>query len=476
MTKRAKQRRPDGTTTDLEITRIMVRDFKSLVGEQSIEIRPLTILAGANSAGKSSIMQPLLMMKQTLEAGYDPGAFKLDGPNVKFTGSQPLFSKIGRHRAHESFSTGFEVDGIAWFQSKFERKNGVGLDVVETAYHLNAPIGKSETNDWVVRMNETLSLQDARIPNEIRQFIEKLATIENSELKAIFGGNVTFNSIKDRFFLTYAVSNNSDDKFVAELSTAVNSLITTIHVLYNEGYKRALLNMFHLPGLRGNPARTYPVSGTGPMYPGTFENYAASVLYNMQMTSNNDSLNSIFSDLIALGLTWTIIAKSLSETEFELKIGRLPKKTKGGDDDLVNIADVGLGVSQVLAIVVALHAAKPGQLVYIEQPEIHLHPRAQTAMAGILAKAALRGVQTVVETHSELLILGIRTLVAEDQLSPGIVKFHWFERDRTGVTKITPADLDENGGTTAWPEDFAEVQLQAQARYLDAAGTRSKGR
>ena len=53
------------------ITRITVKGFKSIADECSIEIRPLTILAGANSSGKSSIMQPILMMKQTLEAPYD---------------------------------------------------------------------------------------------------------------------------------------------------------------------------------------------------------------------------------------------------------------------------------------------------------------------------------------------------------------------------------------------------------------------
>src|SRR2546429_8436596 len=67
------------------ITRITVGGFKSISQEQSIEIRPLTILAGANSSGKSSIMQPLLLLKQTLEAPYDPGALLLNGPNVKFT-------------------------------------------------------------------------------------------------------------------------------------------------------------------------------------------------------------------------------------------------------------------------------------------------------------------------------------------------------------------------------------------------------
>ena len=56
-------------------------------------MRPLTILAGANNSGKSSIMQPLLMMKQTLEATYDPGPLKLDGPNAHFTSAEQFLSQ-----------------------------------------------------------------------------------------------------------------------------------------------------------------------------------------------------------------------------------------------------------------------------------------------------------------------------------------------------------------------------------------------
>src|SRR5947209_10035977 len=82
------QQKTDSNTqleADLEpITRIDVRGFKSINQEQSIDIRPLTLLAGANSSGKSSMMQPLLLLKQTLEAGYDPGPLLLDGPNLRF--------------------------------------------------------------------------------------------------------------------------------------------------------------------------------------------------------------------------------------------------------------------------------------------------------------------------------------------------------------------------------------------------------
>ena len=87
------------------ITKIAVSGFKSLVKECVIDIHPLTILAGANSSGKSSIMQPLLMLKQTLEAPYDPGPLLIDGPNVQFTETtQFLSALVNRQRKSRSFS------------------------------------------------------------------------------------------------------------------------------------------------------------------------------------------------------------------------------------------------------------------------------------------------------------------------------------------------------------------------------------
>ena len=130
---------------------------------------------------------------------------------------------------------------------------------------------------------------------------------------------------------------------------------------------------------------------------------------------------------------------------------------------MVSIADVGLGVSHTLPVLVALQVADEGRLVYIEQPEIHLHPRAQVKLADILANAAKRGVRVVAETHSTLLLTAIQTLVAKGELKPELVKLHWFQRDpKTGVTEVTSTDLDENGAfvQSDWPEDFDDVILK----------------
>jgi predicted ATPase len=206
-------------------------------------------------------------------------------------------------------------------------------------------------------------------------------------------------------------------------------------------------------------------------YPGTFETYTAGVISAWQNRKQTDRLRRLRADLEELGLTWKVEAKQLDDTQVELMVGRLPRAQRGGAQDLVNIADVGFGVSQTLPVIVALLAAEPAQLVYLEQPEIHLHPRAQVTFANLLARAVDRGVRVVVETHSALLVRAVQTLVAKQQLRSEDVILHWFSRDpRTGDTDITTGELDAAGAFGDWPEDFDEVYLNSEASYLDAAG------
>ena len=242
-----------------------------------------------------------------------------------------------------------------------------------------------------------------------------------------------------------------------------------------ESFALHIRTIIHVPGLRGNPERTYPVTAVGGLFPGTFDPYVASVVHHWQVTHDH-RLADLEAALQTLGLTRKVDAKYINDAQVELRVSQLPHSARGRIGDMVSIADVGFGVSQALPVLVALLAATPGQLVYLEQPELHLHPRAQSAMAQILADAANRGVCVVAETHSELLLLTLQSLVAEGYLAPEKVKLHWFTRRHDGVTQVKSADLDETGAFGDWPEDFAEVILTAESRYLDAVELRRQGR
>jgi predicted ATPase len=432
------------------ITRVTVAGYKSLSQEQGIEIRPLTILAGANSSGKSSLMQPLLLMKQTLEASYDPGPLLLNGPNVKFTSVDQLLSVTAKGEKASVFSVSIETAKGDGCRLEFKRHRERGLDIVKQLAVDSA--GKTselrpEMADQEIR---------AQLPEELRDLAQHLPSVASQQIKG-----AAFRVDRNKCFLVVQLAGPDRE---AILAFGPGIAIQTI-----EPYVRGLI---HLPGLRGNPARTYPVTAVGDEFPGTFEAYVASILIEWQR-NDKAKLELLSRDLETLGLTWKVAVTSINDTQVEMQVGRLPHAARGGAWDLVNLADVGFGVSQTLPVLVALRASRRGQMVYLEQPEIHLHPRAQTALADVIAEAAKTGSRIVVETHSNLLLLGLQTAVREGRLSPESVKLHWFKRGPDGSTEIKSADLDREGRFGDWPVDFAEVTLDAEGRYLDANLTKS---
>ena len=436
------------------IIKIAVKGFKSIAEECEIDLRPLTILAGANSSGKSSIMQPLLMLKQTLEAPYDPGPLLIDGPNVRFTLGDQFLSKSA------------DGKGTDRFQIQIESLHSNYSNTVTTIFR------KGLTEIEIVEMTtEIKSLENPSSPMHFTLYPEMLS----EEFKSLTAQNLISTHPEVSTEALEELKSLIGQKFMPKDSDIVKRSRCFLQFETQEKdtnfdftlpLKFNVVNSIHLPGLRGNPERIYKLTSTGPRYPGTFENYAASIIHKWQETKDKH-LQTLDNALHTLRLTGKVGTQKVSDVGIEIKVGRsLHEGTE--NTDMVNIADVGFGVSQVLPILVALTAAEPGQLVYLEQPELHLHPRAQVALARVLADAAKRGVRVVAETHSSLLLLGVQTLVAEGDISPELVKLHWFTRQEDGVTEVNSVDLDEAGTYGDWPVDFDDVSLNAQSRFLDA--------
>ena len=325
------------------ITKIAVKGFKSIAEERTIDIRPLTILAGANSSGKSSIMQPLLMLKQTLEAPYDPGPLLLDGPNVQFTEASQFLSTLPSKNGIDSFQVRFETHKSNVFNAVriTFRKGKNGIEIVEMTKENSGP-------DQTLSA-KPLTLYPEMLPEEIKSLGNQDPAFKNFDIVK-----------RSRCFL-YLGSQYSSRFY---------------EVTY--GFGAYIFNTIHLPGLRGNSERIYRLSSTGPQYPGTFEHYAAGLIHEWQETKD-ERLKTLGGALHTLGLTGKVGTQKVGDVGTEIKVGLLPH-VSDDETDMVSIADVGIGVSQVLPVLVAVTAAEPGRLVYIEQPELHLHPRAQVAL------------------------------------------------------------------------------------------------
>ncbi|MBI3412061.1 MAG: ATP-binding protein [Verrucomicrobia bacterium] len=438
----------------LLLTGVQVAGFKSLAHRQAelIEFRPLTLLAGANSSGKSSLMQAVLLLKQTLEAGFDPGALLLDGSNVRFSSTDQMFTHLGKKKHSDSFEVELHFGDSGYVCWEFCPHESKVVEVKRAVY------GKGSEK---MELTPQMTSEDIiKLTPGGRGFI----AFPEGEKQPEFEYTIS----KRRFFLGISFRPKGEEGFAGPILP---------HPAADQA-ERFLRRLIHLPGLRGNPERDYRMTAVGKFFPGTFETYTAAVIASWKASNATEKIESLNEDLLALGLTWKASANRINDTQVELVVGRLPECAHGGAHDLVNIADVGFGVSQTLPVIVALHVAEPGQCVYLEQPEIHLHPRAQVAMAGVLARAVKRGIQVIVETHSSLLLLALQALVAEGkELESQNVKLHWFDRDKKeGATFIRSGQLDEAGAYGDWPQNFGAVEMDLESRYLDAVDARQRAK
>lgn len=437
----------------MAINRLVVSGFKCIRDRLDLDLRGLTLLAGANSSGKSSALQPLLLLKQTYEAGYDPGPLLISGPNVAFSSARQLFWKALAGDEADRFVAGMHVQtgsATAGVEVTFatDEDGTLPLRIDQCSW-----ITEEDRYDLPAHVRE-LDLQGL-VPQVVADTLRRF--FDYVEPNGWEAGTRRARSV---------LKVELNPKRGRETLLSLNVLPSLVFPL--SSIEPCITKVIHVPALRGTPRRTYPVSAVSDAFPGLFQDYAASVIARWQ-SEDKPKIAQLGEDLHELGLTWKVRARQVSDTSVEIRVGRLSSPQRYGSRDLVNVADVGFGVCQVLPVSVALLVAQPGHLVYLEQPEIHLHPNAQLALAGPLARAVKRGVNVVVETHSELLLLGIQRAVAEGELGSDEVVLHWFSRGESGETVVAKGALDDQGTFGDWPVDFAEVSLNAMRSYLTAS-------
>jgi len=148
----------------------------------------------------------------------------------------------------------------------------------------------------------------------------------------------------------------------------------------------------------------------------------------------------------------------LSDRHFEVVL------SKSNSNSEESIADVGYGCSQILPILVAGYNLNPGQILIVEEPEIHLHPKAQAELGSFFYDLAEKQIQTIIETHSEHLLLRLQAIVADPncKLTPDDLRIYYVYMEN-GERKIKLLKLNESGYfIDDWPQGFFPE------RYLEA--------
>ena len=229
--------------------------------------------------------------------------------------------------------------------------------------------------------------------------------------------------------------------------------------------RRELESIVYLGPLRRKPERDYVWNKSKPGEVGVDGHKAVDVLLASTLLRGEDK--SEIADSVSYWLKRMKVAEKLEvrqigrSTRYEVVIHR--------DGVIANLRDVGIGISQVLPVLTVAFFAPAGSTILLEEPEIHLHPLAQSVLAELFVEVSKkRNVQFIVETHSEHLFRRMQTLVAKEKTKVSDCAMYFVEKGVSGA-QLRSLNLDEYGRLTNWPDLFfgdAMGETREQARMM----------
>lgn len=229
-------------------------------------------------------------------------------------------------------------------------------------------------------------------------------------------------------------------------------------------HEKLFRSIFYLGPFRTKALRLYSWSGMEPESVGNVgENTVPSILaakrrkiglgYKIPVKAFQEIIAQKLKDM---GLIDEFKVEPISDKRQEYDV----KVRSRGSKDFVDLPDVGFGVSQVLPVLVQCFYAPPNSIIIMEQPEIHLHPSAQAALADVLIEVIKskqdgkdRNIQLIIETHSEHFLRRLQRRIAEDTISRDKVSAY-FANTSTYPTKLEQLEIDLFGNIQNWPEHF----------------------
>jgi len=448
---------------------LRIQNFKIWEDTGPIRMAPITLFFGTNSSGKSSIGQFLMMLRQTVDSP--------DRKAVFFTGSQNSPVQLGSYQEmvyrRDSgrdilFQYRWELPDSMKITDPISKKMYTGNEMAFSAVAGMSNNGKNQRTimksmEYVLNENDSkvFSIQmklrgSAKIEYEVEA--ENYLLSRNKGRPWYWKDTVRFYGFPDEVVAYY-----QNAQFVQELNLRHETLFRT---------------MFYLGPLRTKAERLYTWTGIEPEHVGfSGENTVAAILasQNRKINLGWKKPTKPFERLIAeklkqMGLINEFEVNPIStqrqEYEVKLRINRL--------DNEVDLPDVGFGISQVLPVLVQCFYAPRNSIILLEQPEIHLHPSAQSALADVMIDVinakedyTNRNIQLIIETHSEHFLRRLQRRIAENAIEQEKVAAYFanYKRDKA---VLEPLDIDLFGNIRNWPEHFfgdemGDVTAQAKA-------------
>lgn len=394
------------------LTNLVVHNFKSLA-KLDLPIYDLNILIGPNNSGKTSVFQTLAFLKQSING------LNFNGPLVNLGSFDELIFKHDEKRElFISFSIKPRRRNAEWSQLLCTleiARDQEGVPILRTAnvydQHEQLIAAFDSRRQSTVEIRGFIPFLRPGVPSEHRVDINAAATLIQKELlEYLYYISSSRGSVQRGEPLDHRYSDRPSDVGVKGEKT----MQVLAHIRDNEQYAEVLSK---------------------------FNNWASH-----------------------FGIENVIASLSRGPT-YELK-GR-----NRMIDVQSNVIDTGFGLNQLIPVILQCFYAKKGSLVLIEQPEAHLHPKAQADITDMLIDVVNYGNSVMVETHSEHILLRLQRRVAEKQISPERIGIHYFEQMPDG-TQVRNISIDKSGNFSGnIPPGFFEEGFQEAYAHLKAMKT-----
>lgn len=465
---------------------IGINNFKGFSRPQRIRLAPITLIYGPNSSGKSSIIQALMLLKQSITKPSDKGGLVSTGEYIDLG---TFYSLMNNHDVGNDLEFSIEYSPLKRLNSGGKTNFGDSHHRIhEFTYSLSGRESKHQNEEFTYLKKITtkivtegnnkslfkISMQsnlDDRIQTDFirRSLAARTYDFADSESNESFSNFVSrkigvtgFESNPVRKLISN-ISFRSDPNFSTPSSIAINKNFADVDNVAFAVCNQAITEIAtelqskfgtiaYLGPLRLHPARLYAPKGDQSGSVGKAGENAARLIYE-KSPAMSDEINKWFAEFeIPYSLSAVNIGNDIAGSVISLQLKDLRTGVTVGP------SDVGFGIGQLLPILVE-GLVRTNSTICVEQPEIHLHPRLQAALANFVVETSKEN-QWIIETHSESLILRIQNKIKDKTISPDDVSVLYVEATSRG-SKVLEIPLDKDGDFMVdWPDGFFEERLK----------------
>jgi len=454
------------------ITKLHIKNFKSWKDTGELIFAPLTGFFGTNSSGKTSILQVLLMLKQTVESP--------DRKRVLNTGDNRSIVDLGMY--YDIFY-GHKLDEVLEIQFAWDFHRTVGIPLGREIYGIRKPIEIDS-----LKFNTKIKIDNDKLANNEKHFEKAIVDeffylfsekdIDSSSTENKIGMK---KSEKNQYKLDYDLR-----KYNYEATRQMGrawplpppikcyAFPDEVYSYYrNVGFfskfillfEKLFSEMFYLGPLREYPKRSYVWAGDTPENVGIKGELAIPALLASRnigkMFSPGSHMRKMTVEervaywLKTMGMIDKYELKPIADNRKEYEFHIMRTSTS----PYVLITDIGFGVSQILPILVLCYYVPEHSIIILEQPEIHLHPSVQAFLADVFIEVVTRrNIQIILESHSEHLLRRLQRRIAEQKIEANKTALYFcnYENSSSAIEKL---EVDLFGNIENWPKDFFGDEL-----------------